>query len=101
MAGFKREQIFPENQDFKNPGDMVEGIVTGVEKGKTEHGEAKFCILDDEGVIRSFCISSALDHYKWEERIGQTVQVEYLGELPSKKRQDKTYKNFDVRVWQD
>jgi hypothetical protein len=96
---WKKQEAFAEFEKFEEVGTEVEGKVIAIKEGQTEHGKADFVILEtEEGARTSFCISSSLAYYEWENRIGQMVKVVYTGDAESKKRKGKTFKTFEVFV---
>ena len=89
---------FAPSWDFtKDP--IVEGSYEKMEDGVGEYKSKVYTIELKNGDKVSVWGSSVLDTQMGRVKLGENIQIEYLGEEDSKTRRGKKYKNFKVRVW--
>ena len=86
---------------FENVGDSVEGVIYGIREIKTEYGIAPIMdIKTDDGSKVSIILSSALQQYSFDDKVGHYVAIKYVG-LKKNVKTKRHFKDFDISISED
>ena len=83
---------------FEDVGDHVEGLIYAIRDIKTEYGIAPIMDLKDEDNNNiSIILSSSLQQYSFDCKIGHYVSIQYIG-LKKNAKTKRHFKDFEVMI---
>lgn len=86
-----------ESFKFEKPGDLIEGVLVGIETRQSVHGTMEIAKIRQADKCYSIIISAGLKIYDLADYIGFDVQITYEGEKTNVKTKRK-YKSYKLGV---
>ena len=84
---------YPESFFFEEPGDMIVGILRGVEEGVGTYEKTVYSIEKPDGELVTVWSSTVLEKAMKKVDVGDSVGIKYHGKV---RGENATYKNFSV-----